>query len=356
MNAAVVAAHQNLKAPLPGQEASIYGNQVDSLLVQLDHYRRQTLWLALVNKLQGRLAGATDLPGMLEAFSLWLMPHVEHELVGFRNFDGSRKHVLCSSHGPLRRRMLEMADKFLVSPTSETASPCCWQDDFYGCRWTIELASDSGVLLLMRRAATIDQEGIDLLAGIVGILAEPLQRGLDYGDLFDQARRDFLTGLANRRVFDERIGPLLESARRYQQPLTLLSMDLDRFKLLNDSCGHAEGDRALCRVAETLAGMVRTCDLLVRMGGDEFLLVLPGSDAKAAKIMAQRIRSAVSALSFGEDRRKMGISVGIVQWAAGLSLDDWLQRADEALYRAKGLGCCCLEPLSKQEQDSRNSS
>ncbi|MDF1614156.1 GGDEF domain-containing protein [Desulfurivibrio dismutans] len=353
MNAAV-AAHQDLKWPLPGPETAISGNQISSLLVQLDHYRRQTLWLAMVNNLQTRLAGATDLPDMLASFSVWLMTHVEHELVAFRSVDGKRDHVLCSSHGPLRRRMLELAANFLDAKTHDNNSPCCWQDDFYGCCWKLELASDSGLLLVMRRGAAISQEGIDLLAGIVDILAEPLQRGLEYGDLFDQARRDFLTGLPNRRVFDERISPMLESARRYQQPLTLLSMDLDSFKQLNDSCGHAEGDRALCLVANTLAGMVRTCDLLVRMGGDEFLLVLPGSDAQAAKILAHRIRSAVSALIFGDGQRKLGISVGIVQWASVLSLEEWLQRADEALYRAKSSGCCSLAPTTnKQPWDGR---
>ncbi|MDZ7642333.1 MAG: GGDEF domain-containing protein [Desulfurivibrio sp.] len=352
MNAAVALRPQRWSTPAAPVEPGTV-NSVNSLLLQLDHYRRQTSWLALVNKLQARLAGATDLAGMLEAYSVWLMPQLEHDLVAFRNTGQNHQHLLCSCHGPERRDIIDAAHTMLEQGMPDRAAPCSWEGDFFGCRWGLQLGEDSGLLLILRRQREFTADEIELLARTVEIMSEPLQRALAYEDLFEQARRDFLTGLDNRRVFDERIGPLLENARRYQHPLTLLSMDLDRFKELNDTHGHAEGDRALRRVATTLSAMVRTSDLLVRMGGDEFLLVLPDSDSRAAKILAHRICRAVNALHFGEggSSERLGISIGIVPWTADLALNDWLGRADEALYRAKSVGCCwvCLNSEDNQE-------
>ncbi|MFH7319736.1 diguanylate cyclase domain-containing protein [Desulfurivibrio sp. D14AmB] len=334
MNTAV-AIQQEANVPFAGFDYPARETEVNTLLSQLDHYRRQSAWLAMVNKLHARLARATDLGGMLEAYSVWLMPRVEHDLLAFRSADGSREHIICSSHGPVRRKIIRAAKVMLNREPADAAAPCLKMGDFFGCRWQLDLPAESGVLMVMRRGGGIDEPGVDLLARTMEILAEPLQRALEYETLFEQARRDSLTGLANRRVFDERIEAIMEASRRYGHSLTLLSMDLDCFKQLNDSQGHAEGDRALVRIAATLSSMVRTSDLLVRMGGDEFLLVLPDSDAEAAKKLAERIQQAVKGLGFGaEERHQLGISIGIAPWRRQ-TLQEWLHLADEALYEAK---------------------
>ncbi len=330
-------------APLSSAPAS---PSVGSLLVQLDHYRRQTEWLATVNRLQARLAGANDLPGMIDAFSVWLMPQVAHDLVAFRNHDLSREHLQCSCHGPQRRRIIRAGKRLLDAPLLEENAPCQWQGEFYGCRWRLDFDQESGLLLVLRRNRHIDSAGVDILGKAANILVDPLQRALEYEKLFELARHDSLTGLANRRILDERLPALLDRAARYHHPLTLASMDLDGFKQLNDTYGHAEGDQALRRVAATLSAMVRNSDLLVRMGGDEFILLLPDSDLAAAKILAKRICQAVAALPVGNsDHGRLGISIGLSQWRPGLETEEWLQRADEALYRAKARGTSwvCLD-------------
>ena len=163
---------------------------------------------------------------------------------------------------------------------------------------------------------------------VLEVLSEPLQRALDYEDLFDQVRQDSLTGLANRRVFDEQIPPLLASARRHGFPVTLCSMDLDKFKQVNDQFGHAEGDRVLRQVALTFAKMVRSSDILVRMGGDEFFLVLPYTDLQSAHCLGQRLCHAVDALDiFSKPGEKFGVSIGLVQWHPDLSKEEWIQNA-----------------------------
>jgi diguanylate cyclase (GGDEF)-like protein len=167
-----------------------------------------------------------------------------------------------------------------------------------------------------------------------------------YEDLFAQARRDMLTGLDNRRVFEERIGAMLETARRHNRPITVASMDLDHFKQINDTLGHAAGDTALQMVAKALTGMVRNSDLLVRMGGDEFVLVLPDTGIDAARLLAERLCGAVDGLALNAgDGSRLGVSIGLVQWSPEMSKDEWLQRADEVLYQAKKTGRCrvCVE-------------
>ncbi|MEW6501192.1 MAG: diguanylate cyclase domain-containing protein [Thermodesulfobacteriota bacterium] len=314
---------------------------VDHLLVQLDHYRKQSEWLAMANRLHARLAGATDLQSMIEAFSVWLMPLVDHDLIAYRNACGTREHILCSCHGPERRTVMRAAQGLLQGAASTQGEECRWQDEFFGYRWQLKGNGDIGQLMVLRRAKELEGDEIELLGKAMDILAEPLQRALDYEDLFEQSRRDVLTGLENRRVFEDRIGPMLESARRHGHPITLASMDLDRFKQINDTLGHAEGDKALRKVAQLLSSMVRNSDLLVRMGGDEFLLLLPNTGLGDAKVLAERLCQAVDRLAIGSARSgTLGISIGLVQWQPAMSLESWLLKADEVLYEAKATGRC----------------
>ena len=175
----------------------------------------------------------------------------------------------------------------------------------------------------------------------MAILRDPLERALDYEDLFEIARRDTLTGLANRRVFEERIGPLMDASRRHKHPLTIACMDLDHFKQINDTLGHDEGDRVLQKVANTFQAMVRSSDLLVRMGGDEFLIVLPETDMAAALKLSERLCQAIAGLGiYSAPGEQLGVSIGLSQWHPGITKDEWLRQTDELLYQAKDNGRC----------------
>lgn len=324
---------------------------LDYLMVELDRYRRQSEWLKQVNELHARLACATDLQGMIEAFSVWLMPLVEHDLIAYRSLDRSRVHIICSCHGPERRLAMQTAEEVFEKRDCLLDDTCCEWGPFFVQQWQMSFAVDTaaahqGCLMLLRRGTCIEAEETQILRDALEILGEPLQRALMYEDLFAQARRDMLTGLDNRRVFDERIGPLLETARRHDRPITVASMDLDHFKQINDTLGHAAGDSALQMVAKALTGMVRNSDLLVRMGGDEFVLALPDTDLDAARLLAERLCGAIDNLDLNAgDGSRLGVSIGLVQWSPEMSRDEWLQRADEVLYQAKKTGRCkvCVE-------------
>ncbi|HLA26552.1 MAG TPA: GGDEF domain-containing protein [Syntrophales bacterium] len=312
---------------------------VNNLIVELDHYRRQSEWLAKINELHGRLAGAVDLAGMIEAFSIWLMPVMAHDLIGYEHNKRRRHHLFCSCHGPERRSVMSSADK-MFRRLAKTDGDGYWSDKNCHLRsFRMDGEEDSGFVVLLRRGESIEPMEERLIREALDILREPLQRVLDYEDIFEQARRDSLTGLPNRRVYEERIVPLLDSARRHGHPMTLASMDLDKFKLINDTFGHARGDKVLQTVAMTMAAMVRKSDLLVRMGGDEFLLVMPDTEMDAAQSFTSRVCQAVADLDIRVSAtEKLGVSIGLVQYHPDMTRDSWTQRADEALYQAKGAG------------------
>lgn len=312
---------------------------MNSLVVELEHYRRQSEWLSLVNELHGRLAGAVDLPSMLEAFSVWLMPLVPHELLAYNNQVRERLHLLCSCHGPERERAMKIAKlAFNNAPACENS--CCWtEDEFYIQSWQLDAFRGSGLLLILRQDRQIGEYESQLIAKGLKILCEPLQRALEYEDLYEQASRDALTGLVNRRVFDQRIEPVLAQSKRHGHPVTLACMDLDKFKHINDTYGHAIGDLVLQKVSTTMERMVRSCDVLARMGGDEFMLIMPDTDLKSAKILANRLCEKIGKINISAlDKGEIGISIGLVEWNSKFDKKQWIKKADEALYKAKSNG------------------
>lgn len=322
----------------PPMLESLSGSMQRNLFVELDHYKRRSEWLLLINGLHGRLAAALDLGSMIEAFSVWLMPILRHDLLVYYNPDRQRQHVFCSSHGPERRAGYQAAEQLLVHLDQQKKIPRR-KGDFHIAGWRLDDHREKEFLLLLRQESVISSREKRILEGTLEILGETLRRALDYEDLYQQARRDMLTGLANRRVLNERLSPLIESARRHGHPLSIASMDLDNFKEINDTLGHARGDQVLQLVARTLAKNIRQSDLLVRMGGDEFLLVLPDTPLLSAEVLAERLRQAVDELAATAlGRQQLGISIGLSQWQPEYGTEEWLQRADENLYKAKAAG------------------
>ena len=315
------------------------GINMNSLVVELEHYRRQSEWLSLVNELHGRLAGAVDLPTMLEAFSVWLMPLVAHDLMAYKDSDRDRLHMLCSCHGPERRKIIDIANDFFATHPSCDDS-CSWDiEEYYIQKWPLKKLNGRGIIVLLRKDRKIGEYENQLLEKGLKILSEPLQRTLEYEDLYEQASRDTLTGLSNRRVFEERIGPVMAQARRHGHPVTMACMDLDKFKLINDSFGHPVGDLVLQKVSATMEQMVRSCDVLARMGGDEFMLIMPDTNLESAEILANRLCDAIKELELPNlGSGSIGVSIGLTEWQQELDKAQWIQKADEALYKAKSNG------------------
>ena len=150
-----------------------------------------------------------------------------------------------------------------------------------------------------------------------------------------ESRIDPLTGLLNRRGLEERFGVELARSIREQRPLAVVAVDIDHFKRVNDEHGHQAGDRALVWLSSVLCEQTRGADIVARAGGEEFVIVLPGTDGTAAHEFAERLRRVVEA---GDAEIPLTISAGVASALAPSTAHTLLGAADRALYAAKHAG------------------
>lgn len=167
-------------------------------------------------------------------------------------------------------------------------------------------------------------------------------RALELLDERETARelslRDPLTGTYNRRFIETALELFIADAAREERPLTLIALDLDRLKRVNDSFGHPVGDEVLRDFAYDVRQAVRGRDVVARVGGDEFVVLLPGTDKAAAVAVAQRLRESMHERQERWPETAVTTSMGIAQWQPGWEAADLLRTADEALYDAKRSG------------------
>ena len=151
---------------------------------------------------------------------------------------------------------------------------------------------------------------------------------------------DELTGLRNRRYLMQRFHEEFERAGRLYSPLGLFMMDLDHFKGVNDNCGHQFGDLVLKSVAGTIADTVREYDIACRYGGEEFAIIVSETSPQDMMILAERIRESIAALSIGDEKIciRVTVSIGVAVLDGGDTPETLLKRADAALYQAKNEG------------------
>ena len=217
-------------------------------------------------------------------------------------------------------------------------------------RWTLACpaqtsGSQTAALALWRGLGgrPWDADDRTLASSINAIIRVVLQHEAMQRDMNQQARTDPLTGLLNRRAFLDEMGRRIDRLSREGQPGTILFVDLDAFKQLNDQCGHDVGDEALCLVADLLRDTVRPSDLVARLGGDEFAIWLDGADDLTAAERAEHLTITAPRMLrdlTGGHEIRLGMSIGIAtRWPAMREgLDETLQRADQAMYQAKRAG------------------
>lgn len=166
-----------------------------------------------------------------------------------------------------------------------------------------------------------------------------------------QVNRDSLTGLPNRSLFYDRLRQELAHAQRDRHQLLLLFIDLDHFKWVNDSLGHAAGDEVLIQVGQRLAGCIRQSDTLARLGGDEFTIILPRlhKGQQAERVVRTLLDALKQPFSIGDTLVEIGGSIGIALYPDDAqTLDDLINRADTAMYRAKNEGRSCYQYFTQE--------
>jgi diguanylate cyclase (GGDEF)-like protein len=194
--------------------------------------------------------------------------------------------------------------------------------------------------LTFRRSVRFAEEELGQLESLLASLLFPLRNGLLYRSAMRSALRDPLTDTGNRLAMDQVLQREVDVAQRNQQPLSLLMLDLDHFKRINDSFGHSTGDEVLKALAATLKAQLRNIDMVFRFGGEEFLVVMANTSSAAAAMIGERLRRAVMELQCLAQGREieLSISLGCATLQAGESIDGLMQRADSAMYAAKNDG------------------
>jgi diguanylate cyclase (GGDEF)-like protein len=144
---------------------------------------------------------------------------------------------------------------------------------------------------------------------------------------------DSLTGIYNRHFFNETFRREIQRAHRYGKSLSVLLMDVDNFKMVNDTLGHLQGDRVLKFISGILTTQLRRSDILARFGGDEFIVILPETESNGARSVAEKMQKSVATQTYAN--HPLSVSVGIATYRPELTPERMLEEADQELYRLK---------------------
>jgi diguanylate cyclase (GGDEF)-like protein len=193
------------------------------------------------------------------------------------------------------------------------------------------------------RQRQFDEGSIELFETLARQSSHVLARIRLQNQLADLALHDQLTGLVNRKLLEERLDQTLAAVIRKQRSVSILFLDLDGFKVVNDQCGHAVGDSVLQQVSQRLREVVRSDDTIGRYGGDEFVIICDDTEEAAATVIAERIRAVVrEPLTGVPDSCPISASIGIAVLGPStnpaISSDNVLQLADAAMYTSKNAG------------------
>jgi diguanylate cyclase (GGDEF)-like protein len=228
---------------------------------------------------------------------------------------------------------------------------------------TVLLSIVSAVVAVWHQSTVLEWLGLGVWGGVLGLQAVII------GSLSDSRRRemarlteahrtdtlsDALTGVANRRAFEYELTRRVMEWNRQRSALSLILLDIDHFKRLNDTYGHPAGDEVLRRVAEVLSEQCRETDLVSRYGGEEFVIVMPNTPGGEARRVAERVRESIELSQCTIDGHpiQVTISLGVAEILRGEQREDLVRRADQALYASKQLGrnCCHFHDGNRNEQ------
>lgn len=210
----------------------------------------------------------------------------------------------------------------------------------YGVNYSLYQQADSLGELHLFSLEPLTESALEQLESMISCMLFPLRNALIYRRAILASLRDPLTGAGNRVALEQSLTRETELCRRHGQPMSVIMLDMDHFKQLNDTYGHQAGDAALKATALLLREQLRNVDMVFRYGGEEFVLVLSNTGPAATAIVAERIRAAIQNLCFlvGDRPVRLSASLGYATFRWSESPDELLQRADQALYQAKREG------------------
>ncbi|ALJ33963.1 diguanylate cyclase [Azospirillum brasilense] len=288
----------------------------------------------------------SKLGDMLDLLPAGLLIHQEMGIV-FANQEAAR--ILGQNGDALvGRHFLDFIEESGIDDQRDAFLRCLRERELVRCQDGVTVSADGQRTCVQVSMSPLPWDGLPVIYVLINdvtALKESEER------LRRLSITDSLTGVSNRRHFVEAAEQELARARRHGRPVTLLMLDLDHFKSINDTHGHAVGDEALRTFTAACRALLRENDLLGRTGGEEFAILLPETDIAGARMVAERIRrrTAELAVPAGDETVRFTVSIGVACCAAGTrDVDAMLSSADEALYRAKAAGrnrvVCAREP------------
>jgi diguanylate cyclase (GGDEF)-like protein len=223
------------------------------------------------------------------------------------------------------------------------------RDALHHCDY--RLTTDEGYMgeIIFNRSKRFIESELSTLEILLGALVYPLRNALRYQSVMQLALLDPLTRLGNRAALDSALRRELQLAERHHYELSVLMIDVDHFKKINDQYGHSAGDLVLQEIASTIESVCRETDISFRYGGEEFVVLLRKTSEMGARIIGERLRREINQLEIEKGAYKIqpSVSIGIGTRASGQKehIDDLFERADKALYRAKQAGRNCVKDL-----------
>ncbi len=224
------------------------------------------------------------------------------------------------------------------------------------CDYRIFTEADFLGELFFTRGHRFSEKELKLFESLIGYLVASLRNALCYREAVQAALKDPLTGAGNRLALDNSIRRELQLAHRHQHPFSILMIDIDDFKKINDTYGHQAGDKVLQSVAEGIVAVTRQTDMVFRYGGEEFLVILSKTDVEGSRVIAERIRSFIAndESILNDTSAQVTISIGAATLSTSEYPDHLINRADQALYIAKKHGKNRVEYSNPNRDNNRS--
>jgi len=210
----------------------------------------------------------------------------------------------------------------------------------HSCSYNLEIVDQSLGEITFYSKKRFSTVNLETLENLLCHLIHPLKNSILYQKALKAAHSDALTGLNNRGALDKILSREVDISNRHEIPLSLIVLDIDYFKSINDQYGHAVGDKVLQNLSRCIENEIRGCDILFRYGGEEFVIVLTNTDIDGAELLAERIRSAVINEAFIINNKSIPIriSLGVAQIESNEDAEQLFTKSDTALYEAKRNG------------------
>ncbi len=210
----------------------------------------------------------------------------------------------------------------------------------HSCQYKLITQNGSYGELIFSRSKRFSEKELHLIEIYISCLILPIRNALTYQLAIQSALRDGLTGVGNRSALENNLERDIALAKRHNQPLTVLVIDIDNFKDVNDNFGHSAGDHILKAVAEEMRHCCRDADSSYRFGGEEFVILLNKTDADGSAVVAERLRRNIESMasSYEDQAIDVTVSIGVATLLKDDNLPSLFARADKALYQAKNNG------------------